>query len=135
MPPGTPGAQDDPFAQFAFPGEEVPQDSPLSSLLRSLDPEPSSKRRKTELPVTEPFVNTLAASRGFRERWSSVCEAHFLRSQPCNGCLCPELPLMLLFVGLNPFRRKLGDGTQLRFSHESFLAPFGRERTHSSFGV
>ena len=36
----------------------------------------------------------------FRERWTSVCDSHFFHAQPCD-CF-PDVPLQLLFVGINP---------------------------------
>ncbi|CAD7961843.1 unnamed protein product [Amoebophrya sp. A120] len=65
----------------------------------------------------QPFVNTKQRQNGFRERWRSVCAEHFRDSQPCD-CF-PELPLRLLFLGLNPSEGSWESGVS--YGHPSNL--------------
>eukprot|EP00392_Amoebophrya_sp_AT5.2_P009934 g9965.t1 len=129
---------DDPFAEFAFgapdEGAEAQRLSAGKQQQERSGESAAAKRRKKDVSSTnasasscskseekvdtrQPFVNTKAAKNGFRERWRSISQSHFQQSKPCD-CF-PELPLRLLFLGLNPSEGSWESGVS--YGHPSNL--------------
>lgn len=83
----------------------------------SLNTEYLQCQKRREIDTGVPFVNKKAKSNGFRERYHRICDNHFNGSQECT-CF-PELPLELLFIGLNPSEESWETGVS--YGHPSNL--------------